>query len=101
MPSPSSNSALRYTTGVHAPPATERQTTSASWVQPPTAARIRKKTETPPENSTLAMAVSHTATPSRAPVPELVSRLSADGTSQATVTEYSSTTSAAAISPAL
>ena len=95
-PSGTSKIALRYTTGVHAPPVTERQTASASRDQPATAAPTRNATATPAQASTLAIAVSQTASPSRALTPCLVSRVSSTGTDHATASAYPKTSSAGA-----
>jgi hypothetical protein len=83
-PRGTSKNALRYTTGVHARPATERQTASASRGQPATAAPASSATAAPALARTLAIAVSQAASPSRAPIPCLVSRESSTGSDHAT-----------------
>ena len=83
-PSGTSKTAPRYTTGVHARPATERQTASASRGQPAIAAPASSATAAPALASTLAIAVSQAPSPSRALIPCLVSRDSSTGTDHAT-----------------
>ena len=82
-PSGTSKAALRYTTGVHAWPATERHTASASRGQPAMAAPASSATVAPAPASTLAIAVSQVASPSRALIPCLVSLDSSTGTDHA------------------
>ena len=76
---------------MHAPPATERQTASASCGQPASAAVNRYWIAARTEASTLTIAASHAASPSRALRPAAVSRVSRAGRHQATtsaVTEH-------------
>src|SRR5207248_5783476 len=83
---PNSKSALRYTLGVHAPPATERQTTSASPGQPATAALTRNSTAIARQATALAIAVSQAVSPSRELIPREVRGTSSAGTDHATTT---------------
>jgi len=83
-PSGSSNSALRYTTAVHARPVTERHTASANPGQPAAAALTSSATAAPAQARALAIAVNQAARPSLALIPCPVSGASSAGTDHAT-----------------
>ena len=83
---PSSKTALRYSVGVQALPATDWQTALARPDQPATAAEISCCSATASDASTLAIAVSQAASPSRALTPRAVSRISGAGRYHAAAT---------------
>src|SRR5258708_33545076 len=93
-PSSSSNIALRYTTGVQAPPATERHTASARPGQPATTDLTRNCSASAVDTSAVVIAASQAAIPSLAPRPFAVRRVSTFVACHATTSAYHDSISA-------